>query len=124
MRNAPPTFLVLPPAGDDAQARLLDNLRLLALRPPLSRRELGSVDRALAEVLAREPAAVLEAVGALAEIDHAAGRDPQFGRRRREVIESNGRGLDTLERLGRPTEVGRRLLDGLRQLHEFTAAAI
>lgn len=57
---------------------------------------------------------------ALAEADHEIARDPSFARRLTEVRETNSRGLDTLESLGEPTEVGRRVLQGLRDVHEFT----
>jgi len=88
-----------------------------AVRPDL--RPLSGV---LLAVHAFAPVAAMH--GALAELDHAASRDPQFARRRREVVDINGRGLATLTELAAPTEVGRRLLDGLRELHRFTAAAL
>jgi HEXXH motif-containing protein len=59
---------------------------------------------------------------ALAEADHELSRDPSFARRLSEVRETNDRGLETLESLGEPTEVGRRVLQGLRDVHEFTLA--
>jgi HEXXH motif-containing protein len=86
------------------------------VRPDL--RPLGGV---LLAVHAFVPVAAMHA--ALAAIDHPLARDPGFERRRRDVIGQNARGLDTLTRLGKPTPLGARLLDGLAALHAFTASA-
>lgn len=59
----------------------------------------------------------------LVERGHPLARTEVFSRRRKEVLEANASGLATLRRLAHPTEVGRRMLASLEELHERLAGA-
>ena len=56
--------------------------------------------------------------GALAAQDHSASKTPHFLARRAQVMAGNAAGLATVEANGQPTELGRRVLEGLRSVHE------
>jgi HEXXH motif-containing protein len=80
-----------------------------AVRPDL--RPLSGV---LLAVHAFVPVAALHL--ALAEAGHPLASGPSFERRRAEVLAANAHGLRTLKELGKPTAVGRRVIDGLEEL--------
>ena len=54
----------------------------------------------------------------LDELGHPISRSPHFKRRRAEVLQSNARGLQTVEERGQPTTTGQRIIGGLRALHD------
>jgi HEXXH motif-containing protein len=80
-----------------------------AVRPDL--RPLSGV---LLAVHAFVPVAALHL--ALAEAGHPLASGPSFERRRAEVLAANAHGLQTLKELGKPTAVGRRVIEGLEEL--------
>lgn len=80
-----------------------------AVRPDL--RPLSGV---LLAVHAFVPVAALHL--ALFESGHPLAQGPVFERRRAEVLAANAHGLATLRELGKPTAVGRRVVDGLEEL--------
>ena len=57
----------------------------------------------------------------LKELDHPLSRQDGFERRRAEVLASNKQGLETLDRLAKPSELGSRVLDALRNLDAATS---
>jgi HEXXH motif-containing protein len=59
----------------------------------------------------------------LAELDHPLSHTDLFARRRGDVLAANRDGLATLERLAKPTDVGRRVLAAISELHESVVAA-
>ncbi len=61
------------------------------------------------------PVAALHLV--LAEQNHPLSHGEPFARRRAEVLAANEHGLSTLRELALPTEVGKRVLGGLEELH-------
>ncbi len=60
---------------------------------------------------------------ALHEAGHPLATGPVFERRRAEVLAANAHGLATLRELGQPTQVGRRVLDGLEELQAAAESA-
>lgn len=86
-----------------------------AVRPDL--RPLSGV---LLAVHAFVPVAALHL--ALFEAGHPIAKTPHFERRRAEVLAANAHGLATLKELGKPTPVGRRVLDGLEELQAVAVA--
>lgn len=86
------------------------------------RPDLRPLEGVLLAVHAFVPVAALHA--RLRAAGHPWSHRPGFDRRMREVLAGNARGLDTLERLGRPTALGGRLLRDLRRLHDATAARV
>lgn len=86
-----------------------------AVRPDL--RPLSGV---LLAVHAFVPVAALHL--ALAEAGHPLTKTPHFERRRAEVLAANAHGLSTLKELGKPTAVGRRVVDGLEELQAVAVA--
>ncbi|MEZ4226392.1 MAG: HEXXH motif-containing putative peptide modification protein [Polyangiaceae bacterium] len=59
----------------------------------------------------------------IASRSHPLAASDAFGARRREVLAANARGLETLKREGEPTELGRRVLGGLEELHAHLMTA-
>ena len=57
----------------------------------------------------------------LAEQGHALSKTPRFGQRYGEIVAANGRGLETVQRLGEPTAVGARVVEALEALHAWAA---
>jgi HEXXH motif-containing protein len=86
-----------------------------AVRPDL--RPLSGV---LLAVHAFVPVAALHL--ALARAGHPLAQGPGFERRRAEVIAANRHGIETLKQLGRPTQVGERVLAGLYELQAIAEA--
>lgn len=80
------------------------------------RPDLRPLSGVLLAVHAFVPVAAMHA--RLAAMKHPLSQTPHFQRRREEVLESNARGLITVEARGLPTAAGQRLLSGLRRLHD------
>lgn len=59
----------------------------------------------------------------LAELDHPLTRTDAFAQRRAEVLAANRDGLGTLERLARPTELGRRVVGAIAVLADAVSLA-
>jgi len=58
----------------------------------------------------------------LLEIDHPISRTHRFEERRQEVLAGNAGGLQLVEQIGNPTELGRRVIVGLRTIHNHLSA--
>jgi len=59
----------------------------------------------------------------LAELDHPLSHTDLFARRRADVLSANRDGLATLQRLAKPTDAGRRVLDAVSELHRRVVEA-
>jgi len=57
----------------------------------------------------------------LLEIDHPISRTQRFEERRQEVLAGNAGGLQLVEKIGEPSELGRRVIVGLRTVHNQLA---
>jgi HEXXH motif-containing protein len=88
-----------------------------AWTPSPVRPDLRPLMGVLLAVHAFVPVAVMHA--RLALLDHPLSRDPAFARRRAEVLAGNDRGLQICEETADPTALGRKLLLGLRRLHDW-----
>ena len=58
----------------------------------------------------------------LLQMDHPISRTPRFEERRQEVLAGNAGGLQLVERIGDPSDLGRRVITGLRAVHDELAA--
>jgi HEXXH motif-containing protein len=62
--------------------------------------------------------------GALADQGHPVSKTPQFIDRQVQVLAGNAGGLATVEANGQPTELGKRVLQGLREVHDHLLGSL
>ena len=57
----------------------------------------------------------------LAQMDHPLSKTLRFQERRAEVLAGNAGGLEVVERMAEPTQMGTKVIDGLRAVHDHVS---